>query len=82
MAGAREIIRRAGNRSGAGGQPDRTFEGVKPVRPAPAATQTGAGMQEQVGTQRVVVPQPIRENSVYRQLMRSHDRMATRHLKG
>lgn len=32
--------------------------------------------------QRTVVSQPIRENSVYRQLMRSHDRVHTRHLQG
>lgn len=31
---------------------------------------------------RVAVPQPIRRNSVYRQLMKSHDRVSTRHIKG
>lgn len=36
----------------------------------------------EAAVQRVVVPQPIRQNSVYRQLMRSHDRVNTRHLKG
>lgn len=29
---------------------------------------------------RVIVPQEIRSRSVYRQLMRSHDRMSSRHL--
>lgn len=32
--------------------------------------------------QRVVVPQPIRKNSIYHQLMQRHDRMTTQHLKG
>ncbi|MEE1199472.1 MAG: hypothetical protein U0L09_02360 [Christensenellales bacterium] len=39
-------------------------------------------IREPSGSVRVMVPRRIRENSVYRQLMRSHDRMHTRHLKG
>ena len=31
---------------------------------------------------RVIVPQEIRSRSVYRQLMRSHDRMSSQHLRG
>ena len=31
---------------------------------------------------RTAVPQPIRQNSVYRRLMKSHDRVRTRHLEG
>jgi len=37
---------------------------------------------EETNVQRVLVPQQIRSGSLYRQLMTSHDRMSTRHVKG
>ena len=47
---------------------------VQPVQPQPAPAEARP--------ERIAVPRPIHENSIYRQLMRSHDRMNTRHLKG
>lgn len=51
----------------------------QPVCPMPAVSEE---VHAVAAPQRAMVPRPIRENSVYRQLMRSHDRMSTRHLKG
>ena len=81
METPREILRRAGERRGAAAStvPPRTA----PVSPSPVAPQPvmpAAAQAEQ--SERVAVPQPIRSNSVYRQLMRSHDRMHTQHLQG
>ena len=54
-----------------------------PVRPTPVAPQHVAAVDAPAERpQRVAAPQPIRTNSVYRQLMRSHDRMHTQHLQG
>ena len=57
-----------------------------PVAPTPAAP-TAAPAEpaplenaELIRPARVIVPQPIRTNSVYHQLMARHDRMHTRHL--
>lgn len=44
--------------------------------PAPAPLENA----EPIRPARVIVPQPIRTNSVYHQLMARHDRMHTRHL--
>lgn len=52
-----------------------------PVAPAPMNT-PAVPVDEPAQSVRMVVPQPIRTHSVYRQLMRSHDRMHTRHLEG
>ena len=52
------------------GLTDSAVSGSAPAKP------------EEERPERIMVPQPIRENSVYRQLMRSHDRMHTRHIKG
>ena len=38
--------------------------------------------QEENLPQRTMTVQPVRKNSVYRQLMVNHDRVHTRHLKG
>lgn len=45
-----------------------------PAAPAPLEN------AEPIRPARVIVPQPIRTNSVYHQLMARHDRMHTRHL--
>lgn len=65
MATPRELLGRAENR-----------------RPIPAPSQQKRSHPEpaEPDAARVIVPQPIRQNSVYRQLMRSHDRVHTRHL--
>ena len=47
-----------------------------PAPPAPAPLENA----EPIRPARVIVPQPIRTNSVYHQLMARHDRMHTRHL--
>ena len=75
METPREILRRAGERR-------RPEAGMTPPRvaPSPIAQQPTAPMAAQPA--RVAAPQPIRANSVYRQLMRSHDRMHTQHLQG
>lgn len=67
MATPREILRHAAVQTTAERRPER------PPEPVPAVTET---------PQRTAVPQPIRENTVYRQLMRSHDRVHTRHIRG
>ena len=54
---------------------------VAPVPVAPVPIIPAAPVQSERPA-RVVVPQPIRSQSVYRQLMASHDRMHTRHLGG
>lgn len=57
-----------------------------PVAPTPvaptAAPAAPAPLEnaEPIRPARVIVPQPIRTNSVYHQLMARHDRMHTRHL--
>ena len=57
-----------------------------PVAPTPvaptAAPAASAPLEnaEPIRPARVIVPQPIRTNSVYHQLMARHDRMHTRHL--
>lgn len=48
-----------------------------PAQPAP---QPAAPAEAAPRPPRVIVPQPIHANSVYRQLMERHDRMHTRHL--
>lgn len=61
---------------------------VAPGRPAPVAPRPMSAApvhpapEPQKPPEQVMVAQPIHTNSVYRQLMRSHDRMHTRHLQG
>lgn len=69
MATPREILNRAANKPAADRRPERICE---PPEPA----------QEQPVSKRALARQPIRETSVYRQLMRSHDRVHTRHIRG
>lgn len=81
METPREILRRAGERRSPSASAVRPR--TAPISPAPVAPQpvmSASAQTEQ--SERVVVPQPIRANSVYRQLMRSHDRMHTQHLQG
>ena len=82
METPREILRRAGERRrpAAGAGPVRIASAAP--RPAPVAPQPASVKPLPEQQERVVVPQPIRANSVYRQLMRSHDRMHTQHLQG
>lgn len=68
MATPREILNLAANKPAADRRPERMCEPPEPT-------------QEQPVSGRALVPQPIRETSVYRQLMRSHDRMRTRHIR-
>lgn len=83
MSRTRDMIRRADRRRGEGAAKPamQLQQGFQPVCPMPAVSE-GAEQPEANMPVRVAVPQPIRENSVYRQLMRSHDRVHTRHLKG
>ena len=75
METPRNVLRRAGER--------RRPAVSAPARPAPVAPQPVAAVDAPAERpERVVAPQPIRANSVYRQLMRSHDRMHTQHLQG
>jgi len=81
MSTTRDLIRRADRRRGAwteAAAPQPGFQPICPMRVVSERTE----LQEVSVPVRVAVPQPIRENSVYRQLMRSHDRVHTRHLKG
>lgn len=70
MATPREILHQA----------DARRRPLAPTRPAPAPVRMEP-VQSEV-PERVVVPQPIRQNSVYHQLMQRHDRMHTCHLQG
>ena len=88
MATPREILRRAETGKTAAPRPQPMPAPVRmqtvqsaPVQPAPMAALTPA-VPAAPTRERIVVPQPIRSNSVYHQLMASHDRMNTRHLKG
>ena len=81
MATPREILHQADVRRGQ--KPVQPAPAVLtpaplPVRMAPAQLESPAPAR----SERVVVPQPIRSNSVYHQLMQRHDRMHTRHLQG
>lgn len=88
MATPRELLHRAeaGRPRPVAPQPMSMAPQPAPVvqnRPAPVAPcPMVAAPVERQQMERVVVPQPIHTNSVYRQLMRSHDRMHTRHLQG
>lgn len=92
MATPREILRRAESRKSVQARPQPMPAPapmqMKPVQPAPVQPTPMAAAPAQPAppplspAERVVVPQPIRSNSVYHQLMASHDRMHTRHLKG
>lgn len=77
MKNTRDLLHRAVEVRPARGV-ERTAN-VQPVCPMPSVSE---GKPSDQGPQRTVVQRPIRENSVYRQLMRSHDRVSTRHLKG
>lgn len=50
--------------------------------PAPVRAAAPETVEPSQPPQRAVVPQPIRQNSVYHQLMQRHDRAHTRHLQG
>ena len=76
MSNPKDVFRRAGKLRELSEEAFLTDDRRKPEIPVGKSDQ-GNGMPV-----RIVVPQPIRENSVYRQLMRSHDRMHTRHIKG
>ena len=85
MSTTRDLMRKAGRRTGRmEAKPMEQPTGFMPLCPLPAATERPerevSEKVENSPTCRVVVPQPIRENTVYRQLMRSHDRMGTRHV--
>lgn len=76
MGTPREILHQAGSRP------------LQPSpRPAPAPAPVQIAPQEPVQSAAatpasVVAPRPIRQNSVYHQLMLRHDRVHTRHLQG
>lgn len=67
MATPREILKRAAGKA-TGERLEKTPENL-PDRNEPTP-------------RRMLAPQPIRENSVYRRLMCSHDRVHTRHIPG
>ncbi|MGN0801161.1 MAG: hypothetical protein ACI4MF_01065 [Candidatus Faecivicinus sp.] len=76
MGTPREILHQAGSRP------------LQPSpRPEPVPAPVQIAPQEQVWNAAampasVVAPRPIRQNSVYHQLMLRHDRVHTRHLQG
>ena len=54
---------------GAASKPDgRSFASTAPQQAAPQ-------------TERIIAPQPVGGHALYRELMRSHDRMGTRHIR-
>lgn len=72
MATPREILRRARGRSTGG-----------PVRPTPQPAPVPARAEADGGpAERQAIPQPVRGNSVYHQLMLRHDRVNSSHLRG
>lgn len=83
MSMTRDMMRRADRMKGNSvrRQPAEKQPGFRPVCPMPAVSEDTESPLPDV-PMRMAVPQPIKENSVYRQLMRSHDRVHTRHLKG
>lgn len=83
MSTTRDMMRRADRMKGdrVRRQPTDKQPGFQPVCPMPAVSEDAEPPVPDAPV-RMAVPQPIKENSVYRQLMRSHDRVHTRHLKG
>ena len=77
MKSTRDSLRRAAEIRPVQGR-EKPVE-LRPVCPVPAVSDAE---HAEIPPQRTVVQRPIRESSVYRQLMRSHDRVSTRHLKG
>lgn len=75
MNSTRDILQRARGDRRADTAPLRGVTSAVPQfeQPAPPDTEL---------PKYVAVPQPIHENSIYRQLMRSHDRVSTRHIRG
>lgn len=90
MATPSELLHRAGMRRPNAAPPNAPLPqppvptaSVAPTPTAPtAAPPAPAPLEnaEPIRPARVIVPQPIRTNSVYHQLMARHDRMHTRHL--
>ena len=76
----REILRRAQHQKGQP-EPVQSLPGVRSAVPVIPQSQAAEKPVQSV-PERVMVPKPIRSDSVYRQLMASHDRMNQRHLKG
>jgi len=86
MAAPREILSRTGRGAQGCRMTTQAFDGyAEPVRehgPAPVPPPLQTPPEERIpAPTRIAVPQPIREKSVYRQLMKAHDRMGTRHLQ-
>ena len=85
MATPSELLHRAGMRRPNAAPPSAPLPqppaAAAPVAPT-AAPAAPAPLEnaEPIRPARVIVPQPIRTNSVYHQLMARHDRMHTRHL--
>lgn len=76
MGTPREILHQAGSRPLQ--HPARLEPVPAPVQIAPQEpVQSAAAMPASM-----VAPRPIRQNSVYHQLMLRHDRVHTRHLQG
>lgn len=77
----REILRRAEAKSPRSATPSPAPVPASRVVPA---VPTAAPAPDHADPQpsRVAVPRPIRQNSVYHQLMLRHDRMNQSHLKG
>lgn len=90
MATPSELLHRVGMRRPNAAPPNAPLPqppaAAAPVAPTPtaptAAPPAPAPLEnaEPIRPARVIVPQPIRTNSVYHQLMARHDRMHTRHL--
>lgn len=90
MATPSELLHRAGMRRPNAAPPSAPLPqppaAAAPVAPMPAAPMAAPAAPaplenaEPIRPARVIVPQPIRTNSVYHQLMARHDRMHTRHL--
>ena len=88
MSTPKELFRRRQMQNTGTGE-GRTTTGVSEMCPAPTAPEIHPAPEIRHVAEpdircpeRLLVPQQIREKSVYRQLMRSHDRMSTRHIKG
>ena len=93
MSHPREILRRAEARRSHPAPPQPAPAPIQPqlIAPAPPVPRThvqaerpSAAAQPPLSPapSRVAVPRPIRQNSVYHQLMVRHDRMNPSHLKG
>jgi len=75
MPGARELVNRAKAQN-----PAPAADKIR-VQAAPVPLQAEAAQKNANAPQLRITARPIREKSIYRSIMQSHDRFSTRHLK-